>query len=90
MTRYVVVVWDNDFGEPAALYDSLEAAKRAVWEDLADPERNPPLDQRALAQVKNDLDEIETVPGFVWSIRGSDAWKETILIAELDEGEDER
>lgn len=81
--RYLVLFTNNEGGRPAAIHDTLEAAKQAVRADLTAPDSNPPLEEDERAEMERDLAECDGT--HVQSIRGSDAWKETVYIAPLAE-----
>ena len=79
--RFVVVVCDNDGGEPAVICDDLESAKQACRERLDASDQDPPLSTRERAAMEEDLTRYDGDD--TQSIRGSEAWKCYALIAPL-------
>ena len=83
MTRYVVLVDNNDGGQPATIHESFDKAKKAVWEYLTESENDPPITDAERVKLKQDLANLRGE--YVESIRGSDAWKEWVYVAPVED-----
>lgn len=81
--RFVTLVVNNDGGAPACLHDTLDAAKEWVRNYLTDPEKEPPQGADERESMEHELTQVDGE--YVQSIRGSDAWKEWVFIAPLEE-----
>ena len=79
MTKYVVLVSNNDGGQPATIHKSLDGAKKAVWKYLTDL----PITKAERAKLKQDLANLRGE--YVEDIRGSEGWKEWVYVAPVEE-----
>jgi hypothetical protein len=86
MTRYVLVVQNNEGGAPATIHNSLAEAVNAARAFLTDPDNYPRPTPDELAQAERDLADALALPNAAHAIRGSEAWKEWLYIAPLAEG----
>lgn len=81
--RFVVLIVNNEGGQPATIHDTMDAAKDAVRAFLADPENNPLQTEAERLEMESDLSGCDGEN--VCQIRGSNAWKEWIYIAPIKE-----
>lgn len=84
--RWVVVWVDNDGGQPAEIFWSVESAKKRILASLLDPSNDPPFNEAEIARIKHETNEL--TGEHVQSVQGSSAWKEWIHIAPLSEGDE--
>lgn len=79
MSRFVVVVTNNEGGCPATIHETLDDARKWIRNYFA--ECHPPLSEQEQEEANRDLAEL--TGDYVQGVRGSQAWKEWLYIAPL-------
>lgn len=85
MTKYVMLVTNNEGGSPATIHASLDDAKAACRAYLTDPNNHPSITPREIEWMERDLSWL--TGEFAQRIQGSETWKESVYIAPLVEEE---
>jgi hypothetical protein len=87
--EYLVLIYNQDGGEPMTRHPSLAAAKTFVMDYISDPENDPAPTADLIERVKQDLRDPMIGPAPFW-VYGESAWSETIWIIPVPDCEQGR